>query len=37
LNIAYSRANNDSPQEWGCYVAKVPSPSYLKVEIEPLP
>jgi hypothetical protein len=41
LNVAYNRDNRGSAvresQQWGCSAPKVPSPSYLKVEVEPLP
>jgi hypothetical protein len=41
LNVAYNRDNrgaaNKEAQQWGCPAPKVPSPSYLKVQVEPLP
>ena len=39
VNVAYNRDNRGSPdreyQQWGCAAAKVASPSYLKVQVEP--
>ena len=41
LNIAFNRDNQGSPvrelQQWGCSASKVSSPSYLKIEVDPLP
>jgi hypothetical protein len=41
LNIAFNRDNRGSAvrelQEWGCPASKVPSPSYLKIQVDSLP
>ena len=41
VNVSFNRDNRGSPvketQQWGCSAPKVPSPSYLKVVVEPLP
>ena len=41
VNVSFNRDNRGSahiePQQWGCSAPKVPSPSYLKAEVDPLP
>jgi len=41
VNVAFNRDNQGSAkrekQQWGCFAPKVPTPSYLKIMIEPLP
>ncbi len=41
VNVAFNRDNRGSSdreyQQWGCPAPKVPSPSYLEVQVEPLP
>jgi hypothetical protein len=41
VNVAFNRDVRGSAtrelQQWGCFASEVPSPSYLKVKVEPLP
>ena len=36
VNVAFGQDHNESAQEWGCMVPKIPSPSFLSVEVTPL-
>jgi len=36
VNVAFGHGKNESAQEWGCLVPKIPSPSFLSVEVTPL-
>jgi hypothetical protein len=36
VNVAFEHEKNESGEEWGCLVPKIPSPSFLSVEIIPM-